>query len=130
MNNTLKIEETLEISGFSMRNISDSEAIFVAAYEKLYPRSSAGSDESEKISMLAKDAIKNDKKTLQEISAFCVTFELFPRNLRLIVRKPDVRASSKDQQRIYLIENGREMIRIDQEEITEKLRADDLLKNY
>jgi len=129
MSYTFNIEKKLEISGFSMRNITDAEAIFVAAYEKLYANDSGASlSAMETTSIVPLKSIAADKEKLQEIFAFSVIFELFPHQMRLVVRKPNLSAGSRKTQKMYLIENDREMSLIDFDEIAERLSLSDLNK--
>lgn len=129
MSYTFNIEKKLEISGFSMRNITDAEAIFVAAYEKLYANDSGASlSTMETTSFVPFKSIMADKEKLQEIFAFSVIFELFPHQMRLVVRKPNLSTGSRKKQKMYLIENDREMSLIDFDEIAERLSLSDLNK--
>jgi len=129
MSYTFNIEKKLEISGFSMRNITDAEAIFVAAYEKLYANDSGATlSAMEKNFIVPLKSVAADKEKLQEIFAFSVIFELFPHQMRLVVRKPNLGAGSRKTQKMYLIENDREMSLIDFDEIAERLSLNDLNK--
>ena len=131
MNYTFNIEKKLEISGFSMRNITDAEAIFVAAYEKLYANDSGVSlSAMETTSFVPLKSIVADKEKLQEIFAFSVIFELFPHQMRLVVRKLNLGAGSRKTQKMYLIENDREMSLIDFDEIAARLSLNDLNKKH
>jgi len=48
--------------------------------------------------------------------------------MRLVVRKPNLGAGSRKTQKMYLIENDREMSLIDFDEIAERLSLNDLNK--
>ncbi|MCX2482851.1 hypothetical protein [Pedobacter sp. MR2016-24] len=131
MNYTFNIEKELELSGFSMRNITDAEAIFVAAYEKLYANDSGVSlSAMEKTSFVPLKSVAADKETLQEIFAFSVIFELFPYQMRLVVRKPNLSTGGRKTKKMYLIENDREMSLIDFDEIAARLSLNDLNKKH